>query len=74
MPTKQSGMRHLLNKSTVNNNNDIDAFSSFTDFRGTLKLICDKNDVAGKFNFTPIGSTPDILYFGVCFFFFIIIL
>ncbi|KIH51878.1 hypothetical protein ANCDUO_18027, partial [Ancylostoma duodenale] len=40
-------------------------FSTFADFRKTLRLKCETDKVAAYFQFTPDEKTPDTLYYQV---------
>ncbi|KAJ1374686.1 hypothetical protein KIN20_037431 [Parelaphostrongylus tenuis] len=42
---------------------DPDQFPSFSDFRKTLHLKCERDKVAAVFHFTPDEKTPDTLYY-----------
>ncbi|KHJ81166.1 hypothetical protein OESDEN_19148 [Oesophagostomum dentatum] len=51
---------------TNDENVDPSQFSTFADFRKTLRLKCDTNKVSAYFQFTPDEKTPDTLYYQVC--------
>uniref|UniRef100_A0A1I7XN06 DM13 domain-containing protein n=1 Tax=Heterorhabditis bacteriophora TaxID=37862 RepID=A0A1I7XN06_HETBA len=49
-------------------NVDPDQYSSFIDFRHTLRLKCESDKVAALFRFTPTENTPDLLYYQIFFY------
>ncbi|ETN87168.1 hypothetical protein NECAME_00027 [Necator americanus] len=48
---------------TNDDNVDPTQFSTFADFRKTLRLKCETDKVAAYFQFTPDEKTPDTLYY-----------
>ncbi|EYB96617.1 hypothetical protein Y032_0148g2633 [Ancylostoma ceylanicum] len=48
---------------TSDDNVDPAQFSTFADFRKTLRLKCETDKVAAYFQFTPDEKTPDTLYY-----------